>query len=91
MNWLKSILSEPDGTGSSTRVHASLQVLLILCLSASFGYLVHKHTVSLGEFGNWMTCAGTYLTMVTGSSYGINKLADWAKSKGNGQQPTNQQ
>lgn len=86
-SWLKSVYSEPDGTGSSTRIHISLLIAFVLSVGISFGYLVHRHTITVESFNGFLASAGTFLVSTCGPLYGLNKAADWAKSKQqNGQQ-----
>ena len=79
--WLKSVYSEPDGTGSSTRIHISLLTLFTISVGASFGVLVHKHSISMEQFNSFLGAAATFLVSTAGPLYGVNRLADWAKSK----------
>lgn len=71
MNWdkpfIRSVLSDSDGTGSCTRV----AVLLVVIASLSWvTYLTicHKELPDLGRVAE-------FTTLVCGSLYGINKAA----------------
>lgn len=79
--WLKSVYSEPDGTGSSTRIHISLLTLFVIMVGVSFALLVHKHSITIEQFNGYLGAAATFLISTTGPLYGVNKLADWAKNK----------
>ena len=79
--WLRSCYSEPDGTGSSTRIHISLLIAFVLSVGASFAHLVNLHVISIEQFCIFLGAAATFLVTTTGPLYGANKLADWAKGK----------
>lgn len=79
--WVKSVYSEPDGTGSSTRIHISLLIGFVISVGVSFGVLVHRHTISVEQFNSFLGAGAAFLAATTGPLYGVNKLSDWAKSK----------
>jgi hypothetical protein len=81
--WLKGVYSEPGGQGSSTRLHISLLIAFVLGVGIGFSVLVHKHSISIEQFNGFLTAGSVFLTSTCGSLYGLNKAADWAKSKGN--------
>ena len=45
--WLRSVYSEPDGTGSSTRLVISALVAFAIVAGLSFAYLVHIKTITI--------------------------------------------
>jgi len=79
--WLRSVYSEPDGTGSSTRLHISLLTVFTIAVGISFAALVHRHGITIEQFNAFLGAAATFLVSTCGPLYGINKLSDWAKSK----------
>jgi hypothetical protein len=81
ISWVKSVYSESDGTGSSTRIHISLLIVFVLAVGASFGVLVHRKSITIAEFNSFLGAAATFLTATCGPLYGVNKLADWANKK----------
>lgn len=84
LHFLKSVYSEADGTGSSTRVHIGLLTVFVVSVGISFSVLVVKHVITIEQFDNFLSSAATFLIGTCGPLYGVNKFADWAKNK-NGQ------
>jgi hypothetical protein len=85
--WLRSVYSESDGNGSSTRLHIAAIFAFTLGCGISFAWLVHKKTITIEEFDAFLVSATAFITGTAGPLYGVNKLADWAKSnKQNGPQ-----
>jgi hypothetical protein len=82
-SWLRSVYSEPDGTGSSTRIHVSLLIAFVIAVGISFGVLVHHKEITVEQFDAFLGAAGAFLVATTGPLYGVNKLADWAKGRSN--------
>lgn len=66
-SFVRSVLSEPDGTGSAARVCTVLSVL------AAIGWVtflvVRNHAIPD------LTNVATWLAITTGSTYGLNKVA----------------
>lgn len=84
--WLKSIWSEPDGSGSSTRIHMTALIAFILGIGISFGILTHQKRISIEQFDNFLSAGATFIVTTCGPLYAANKTADWLKNKnGNGQ------
>jgi hypothetical protein len=81
MNWLRSIWSEPDGTGSSTRVHMTALIAFIIGTGLSFGIATHQKKVSIEQFNNFLSAGSTFLVTTCGPLYGANKVADYLKNK----------
>lgn len=79
--WLRSVYSEADGSGSSTRIHISILIMFVISVGVSFGYLVHRHTLTVAQFNDFLSAGGTFIVTTCGSLYGVNKVADWAKSR----------
>ena len=78
--WLKSIWSEPNGNGSSTRIHVTALVCFILGIGISFGIATHKKRITIEEFDNFLSAGATFLVTTCGPLYGMNKAADWLKT-----------
>jgi hypothetical protein len=87
ISWLKSVFSESDGTGSSTRVSIGLLVSFVIGVGIAFCVGVHRKTITIAEFNAFLGAAATFLTATCGPLYGVNKLADWANKKSAGGQP----
>ena len=83
LTWIRSVYSEPDGTGSSTRIHVSLLTSFVISIGVSFGAMVHKHAISVEQFNQFLVAGGTFIATTCGPLYGANRIADWAKSKTN--------
>jgi hypothetical protein len=81
MNWIRSIWSEPDGTGSSTRVHMTALIAFIIGVGLSFGIATHQKKVSIEQFNNFLSAGSTFLVTTCGPLYGANKVADYLKNK----------
>jgi len=84
LTWLKSIWSEPDGSGSSTRVHMTMLIAFILGVGISFGVATHQKRVSIEQFNNFLNAGATFIVTTCGPLYAANKAADFLKNK-NGQ------
>ena len=81
LTWLKSIWSEPDGSGSSTRIHCSALIAFVIACGISLAILVHRKVVTVEQFDAFLGSAATFVSVTCGPLYGLNKLSDWAKSK----------
>jgi hypothetical protein len=88
-SWLKSVYSEPDGSGSSTRIHISLLTGFVIGIGISFAISVHHKLVTISEFNAFLGAASAFLIATAGPLYGLNKAADWLKNRDNNQQPPN--
>lgn len=82
LGFIRSVYSESDGSGSSTRLHIGLLTAFVISVGLSFGVLVHKKTITIEQFNGFLGSAATFLVTTAGPLYGVNKLADWAKDKG---------
>lgn len=83
--WTKSIWSEPDGTGSSTRIHITAITTFILGIGLSFGVATHQKKITVEQFDSFLSSAATFLVTTCGPLYGINKAVDYLNNKsGNG-------
>ncbi len=85
LSWVKSIWSEPDGSGSSTRIHITAFVTFILGVGIAFGVATHQKKFTIEQFDSFLTAASGFVVTTCGPLYGANKLADWAKNKDNKQ------
>ena len=81
--WTKSIWSEPDGSGSSTRIHMTMLIAFILGIGISFGVATHQKRVSIEQFNNFLSAGATFIVTTCGPLYGANKVADYLKNKNN--------
>ena len=80
--FIKSAFSEPDGTASSARVMIGMLVCFVLGVGISFCIATHLHKITVNDFNNYLTAAGTFLASSCGPLYLINKGADVFKNKG---------
>jgi hypothetical protein len=79
--WLKSVYSESDGSGSSTRVHMAALIAFILGVGVSFSVSVHHKYVTIEQFDAFLSAGATFLVSTCGALYGINKVSSWAEGK----------
>lgn len=86
--WVKSIWSEPNGNGSSTRVHMTMLIAFVLVVGISFGIATHLKRITIEQFDNFLTAGSTFIVTTCGPLYAANKASDWLKNKdNNNQQP----
>ena len=81
LSWIKSIWSEPDGSGSSTRIHMTAIVAFILGIGISFGVATHCKKITIEEFNNFLSASGAFIVTTCGPLYGVNKVSDYLKNK----------
>lgn len=74
--WLKSVFSESDGTGSSTRVFIGLILAFLIGCGVSFCVSVHYKALSMIEFNSFLSTAQTFLVTVVPLLYGLNRGAN---------------
>lgn len=74
MNFIKSVFSESDGTGSSTRVVMGLVVAFILGVGIAFTTLVCKKGITIEQFDNFLISGGEFILTVSGPLYGVNQV-----------------
>jgi hypothetical protein len=79
--WVKSIWSEPDGTGSSTRILMAALIAFVLGVGISFGISTNKGRMTPEQFNNFLGSSGTFIVTTCGPLYAANKAADWLKKK----------
>lgn len=81
LTWLRSTFSEPDGTGSSTRLVISALIGFAITVGLSFAYLVHIKSITIEQFDSFLVASATFISVTCAPLYGTNKLADYAKNK----------
>jgi len=81
--WLKSVYSEPDGSGSSTRIHVSAIIAFILGIGISFATATHYKVFTIDQFNSFLSSASLFIVSTCGPLYGMNKVSDWAKNRDN--------
>lgn len=74
-NFLRSMLSESDGTGSSTRVCVLLVIVFTLGFVAALLWKIHA-PVSVGEFCQAVGALTLFAAGICGALYGINRTAE---------------
>ena len=79
-NFLRSVLSEDDGSGSSTRLIMVMLVSFIVGVGSAFAFKVHG-PVTLAEYGQFLTSASAFIMATCGPLYLINKGADAINNK----------
>ena len=79
--WVKSIYSEPDGSGSSTRIHITAFIAFIIGIGISFGVATHHKKFTLEQFDSFLTTASTFIVTTCGPLYAVNKTADFLKKR----------
>jgi hypothetical protein len=80
-SWIKSVYSEPDGSGSSTRIHITMLIAFILGVGISFGVATHQKRITIEQFNNFLSAGSTFIVTTCGPLYAANKTADWLKNK----------
>lgn len=80
-NWLRSVYSESDGSGSSTRVHISLVFAFILGVGTSFCVSVHHKLITIEQFDAFLTAAGGFIAVVSGVLYGMNRTSEYLNNR----------
>lgn len=88
--WLKTAYSEPDGNGSSTRLHISILTVFVIGVGCGFSWLVHRQHLTIEQFNTFLGAASAFLIATAGPLYAVNKASDWAKNRDNqsNNQPT---
>lgn len=81
--WIKSVWSEPDGTGSSARILNAMIISFILGIGTAFGVLTCNKHMTLDQFDNFLASGGTFIVTTCGPLYAANKAADWLKNRDN--------
>jgi hypothetical protein len=87
-SWLRSVYSESDGSGSSTRVHMAGLIAFILGVGISFAVSVHHKYVTIEQFDAFLTSGATFIVTTCGALYGINKVSSWAENNQQSTVPT---
>ena len=77
-NWqrpfVRSMLSERDGTASNTRFCLVIVVIFVLGFATALLWKIHA-PVTVAEFCQAMGALGTFVTVFGGVLYGINRVA----------------
>lgn len=81
VEWIKSIFSEPNGNGSSSRVQGTAIIAFILGMGLAFGVNTMRHKITMEQFNSYLVAGGEFILTTAGPIYGINKAADWLKNK----------
>lgn len=81
LQWVKSVYSERDGSGSSTRVHIGLILGFIITVGLSFATAVHIHKITIEQFDKFLETAGAFILTTGGPMYGINQVGNWAQKR----------
>lgn len=90
LSWLKSVLSESDGSGSTTRVLMFFLVFAAIIWSSVLLYDAHVHKITIEQFSSYLSSISNYLTITATPLYAANKAADVFNNKfGNGNRDQN--
>ena len=81
--WLKTAYSEPNGNGSSTRIHIGVLTFFTVGVGCGFAWLVHRQRLAISEFDAFLGAASAFLIATAGPLYATNKISDWAKNRDN--------
>lgn len=85
--FVRSMLSESDGSVSSTRCLIALTIVFALGWITGLLMKVHK-PVSLGEVQSFVGTLTVFVTSICGSLYGINRAAEVLNNRtANGKPP----
>jgi hypothetical protein len=88
-NWargyLRSMLSEADGTGSSTRFCCVAVIVFTLGFASALIWKIHA-PVTVAEFCQALGALTLFATGICGSLYAINRAADVFNNRANGPQ-----
>lgn len=83
--WLRSMLSEANGTGSSSRFCVVLLIVFTLGFVTALLFKVQR-PVTVAEFCQALNALTIFATGVCGALYGINKAADVFNNRASGPQ-----
>ncbi len=89
-NWargyIRTMLSESDGTGSSSRLCLLLVVVFTLGFVSALLWKIHG-PITAAEFSQAVGALTLFATGICGSLYGINRAAEVFNNRANGPQP----
>jgi hypothetical protein len=75
LDFIKSILSEPDGTGSTTRVLMAVIVFFTIGAGIFLCGALHSKHITVEQLNSYLTTGGQFVVTTTGPLYLINKGA----------------
>ena len=75
-SWIKTVMSESDGSGSTTRVLMFVLVLAAIVWSSVLLHDAHIHKITIEQFNNYLGSISQYLTITASPLYAVNKAAD---------------
>lgn len=73
LSFIKSVLSD-NGVGSSTRVNVTMLVVFIVGAGTALMFKLHT-PVTVSDINSFLSSAGQFLALTTGTLYGINRAA----------------
>ena len=89
LSFVRSWLSESDGTVSNTRICVALVVTFALGWVTALVSKVHG-PVSVAELSSILGPMGFFVTGITGTLYAVNKTADVFNNRNRGSEPPQQ-
>lgn len=81
IQWVKSIWSEPNGAGSSTRVITTSLVAFVIFVGLSFSVAVHLKKITMDQFDQFLSAGSLFIVTTCAPLYATNKVADAYKDK----------
>lgn len=81
ITWLKSVYSEADGMGSSTRVHIGIILAFTLTVGLSFAVATHLKKITIEQFDGFLNTAATFIVTTGGPLYAANQAGNWLQKR----------
>lgn len=79
IGFIRSVFSEPDGSGSSSRICIAGIVIFILGAGTSLAFKIHT-PITVAEMNSFLVAAGEFIATTCGPLYLINKGSEAAKN-----------
>jgi hypothetical protein len=90
LSFVRSWLSEADGTVSNTRICVALVIVFALGWVTALVIKIHA-PVTMREFSDTLVPLGMFVTGITGTLYAVNKAADVFNNRADHASPSGQQ
>jgi hypothetical protein len=81
LDFIKSVFSEPDGSGSSSRIMIAILIAFILGVGISLSTLIFNKKITIEQFDNYLSTGANFILTTCGPLYGMNKAADAYKNR----------
>ena len=76
LSWIRSVYSESDGSGSSTRVHIGVILAFVIGVGVSFGVAANQKKITIDQFNSFLNTAGAFIVTTAGTLYGVNQIGN---------------